>query len=579
MNFKFRLLALLLVVMICLSSCSFSIDSILQMIPGIGGGEVQDTTTTTTTTAPTTTTTTKKPEETIDFNRADSSTSKEELLTRYTLTDEEMAAAMATLDTMLDKAINGETSEEVDAIYEEFEKAFYHIAQQMTIARIIYYCDMSDEVAADRQLNTMNAFLDLQDKYNETLREMLKNSPFADVLFADWSEEEKESLLNYNSDGVKLTKEIEELQVEVDNLNEKDPDYNDKSTALYVQIVTKNNQLAKVYGYENYYDYATENVYGRDYDREELATFRQLVIDYVVPNYLRAYSQFNAYRDLSESLSKSFMNFVTGDFDSMKRNYVIQYLYSLEGSMGESMRHVFENKNCVFSDMGTSHPTAFQTYLYEDETPFCLFGSNGQTSTTIVHEIGHYYAALKNNDLESYDLLETHSQTNEFLFLNYAKDYLNSKVYSCVRGYQLVNAGYVMILATIIDEFEQAVYSLESVEGMTSADFDAIMTEICEKYGGAEWISSKLADPYAYWRNVAISNPVYYISYAVSAAVSVEIFGMTENDDVAGAYAAYTTLVEGVTEEDGFVGAVKKAGLYTPFEQEAFEIIKAVFTK
>lgn len=585
MNFKLRIVALLLLVMMMFTSCS--IDSIMQMIPGLGG-EVTTTTEKWKPKQTTTTTTVSAGDKEPAFSRKDVSTSKEELLKRFTATPEEFEAVMDLLDRWLagslpteggDPTVGSLTIEEVDAMYQEFETAFYHLAEQRTIATIIYYCDTSDEVASARYLDTQDAFLDVNDKYNTVLREIYLNSPYSAELFADWTEEEIQSLLDYDPTIMALRKEIEELQVEVDNLDDGAKDYNDKSTALYVQIVTKNNQLAKLYGYDNYYDYATENVYDRDYKAEDLVLFREYIIEYVVPQFGKVYSDFRGYSDLKEWKRKQFLNFMQQDFDELKKNYLVMYLDSLEGTMGEGMRDVFESKNCIFADMGTSHSTAFCTYLYESETPFCLFGSSGQESTTLAHEIGHYYASYVNNDLGNYDLLETHSQGNEYLFLNYIKDELDSEAYNCIRAYQLVNACYVMIMATIIDEFEQEVYALESVEGMTSADFDAIMTKVCEKYGGAEWVSDKLADPYAYWRMVAISNPVYYISYAISAVSATEIFYVAEEVGQDEAYTIYTTLVEGVTYEDGFLGALEIAGLGSPFEEETYEKINVILTK
>ena len=248
--------------------------------------------------------------------------------------------------------------------------------------------------------------------------------------------------------------------------------------------------------------------------------------------------------------------------------------------MGEGMRDVFESKNCLFSFSGNSHPTAFQTYLYEDETPFCFFGSSGQSACTVVHEIGHYYAAYTNPDIDNYDLCETHSQGNEFLFLTFCKDYLKEDVYNVARAYQLVNACYVMIMATIIDEFEQNVYALDdaTIASMTGADFDAIMTQVCAPYGGAPWVESVVSNPYSYWRLVCISSPVYYISYAVSASAAINILALAEEDyDLA--LESYTKLVEGITPEDGFLGALAKAGLTTPFEEETFINIKEVLEK
>ena len=585
MNFKLRIVALLLLVMIVFTSCSLE-----GIISGFGTGT--ETTESTKwkpkqTTATTTTTGTTTPEG-PEFSRDDVSVTKEELLARFTATPEEFAAVMDLLDRWLEGSLPVEggdpnvgllTIEELDAIYVEFETAFYHLAEQRTLATIIYYCDTSDEEASARYLDTQDAFLDVNDKYNTVLREMYLNSPYSAELFADWTEDEIQSLLDYDPTIMALRKEIEELQVEVDNLDDGAKDYTNKSTALYIQIVTKNNQLAKLYGYDNYYTYASENVYDRDYKAEDLALFRQYIIEYVLPNFGSVYTDFRNYSNLKEWKRKQFMNFMNNDFDELPENYLVMYLDSLEGTMGEGMRDVFESKNCVFPTLGTSHPTAFCTYLYESETPFCLFGSNGQGSTTLAHEIGHYYASYANNDLGNYDLLETHSQGNEYLFLNYIKDEFDSEAYDCIRAYQLVNACYVMIMATIIDEFEQEVYALESVEGMTAADFDAIMTKVCEKYGGAEWVASKLADPYSYWRSVAISNPVYYISYAISAVAATEIFYVAEEIGQAEAYEVYTTLVEGVTYEDGFIKALEKAGLGSPFDKETYEKIYITLTK
>ena len=271
--------------------------------------------------------------------------------------------------------------------------------------------------------------------------------------------------------------------------------------------------------------------------------------------------------------------FMENKFDELSKNYLVGYLYSLEGTMGDGMRHMFDNRNCVMSGKPNSHPTAFQTYLYEDETPFCLFGSSGQTTMTLVHEIGHYYAAISNNDLSNYDLLETHSQGNEYLFLNYSSGYFSPAVYDVIEGYQLAVAYIGIIMETIIDEFEQRVYTLPSVENYTSADFDAIMADVCSAYGGLSFVKNTYADPLNYWRQVCITSPVYYISYAVSSIAALELAAIAQ-EDLNAAYATYTTLVEGVTEEDGFLKALEKAGLTSPFAEETYtETLDPVFSK
>ena len=515
-----------------------------------------------------------------DFSREDSSMSLEEILAWYTYTDDEMDKAASLVDQMISASMTS-TVEEVDEIYEQFETAFYYLAQQMTTASIIYYCDMSDEEAQERHLGITDKFYDLQDKYTQACRTIYLDSPIGKELFADWSPKEIQELLDYDPAIVDIRKEVEELQVKYDNLNSEAIDFDVKAVELYVQIVTKNNEIARMCGYDNYYEYATKEVYGRDYDIEDLAVFRSNVKSNIS---VRIQGLYNKYAKYYKSLTKNeqliYDGFSSSPFDSTKTNYLLRYLNSLEGTMGESMRDVFESRNCVFSDNEKSHPTAFQTWLYADEKPFCLFGSDGQNAMTVVHEIGHYYAALQNNDLDSYDLLETHSQGNEFLFLNYCKDYLSENVYKTIAVEQVWMAYISILMSTMVDDFEQRIYEQESVEGWTVEQFDAVMEEVCTYYGsGAKWINEMLVtDAYGYWKLVAVSNPVYYVSYAISGIAALNIYATVEADKDAG-FTAYTTLVEGVTVEDGFVGALKKAGLHTPFESESYTKISELVRK
>lgn len=565
---KLKLVALFLAMVICLSSCSFSINEILVQLGVVTTTTTTVTTTTTKkkTTTTTTTTTTSKPDE-DEFVTKNNSITKSDMLARYTLTQEEVDAALAMLDEMVEISKTATSADEIDEVYDEFETAFYHIAQQMTVASIVYYCDMSDDEATERHLNTTDMFYSVQDKYMQSCRTMYLESPVADEIFADWSEEDIREMLDYDPAIVELKSEIEALQAEYNDLE--DSEFTDGSAEIYAKIVAKNNELAKLHSYDNYYDYASTNVYGRDYTREDLESFRAYVKQYIIPCYNSINQNFSRYKRLNNYKQNQFIDFLTSGFDTMKKNYVVEYLNSLEGTMGEAMRDPFESKNCVFSYSSNSHPTAFCTYLYEDETPFCLFGSSGQGSSTIVHEFGHYYASYVNNDLNNYDLCETHSQGNEFLFLKFTENMFSSDVWEPIKAYNLLNAYYTIVMATVMDEFEQRVYDLESVEGFTSEDFDAIMDDVIEDYGTALWFENNLSDVYSYWRSTVIDNPVYYISYAVSAVAAVEIFAIADEDYDA-AITAYTTLVEGVTPEDGFIGALKKAGLGTPFEEETF---------
>lgn len=514
------------------------------------------------------------------FDRDAHSVTPDELLSWYTATPEEFAAAMDLVAQMKEA---GMTNLDVfDSVYDAFETAFYHLAEQSTIANIIYYCDMSNVEAQERKLNTVEMFSDLQDAYNIACQYLLVNSPYTEQLFADWSEESKQELLNYSSDIMEIRNAVDALEVAYNDMDENTtPNYGAKVADIYKQMVILNNQLAAKFGYDNYYDYATERVYGRDYTAADLETYHTFVRDHVagkigdlVSTWRDAYGKLSSNQDLYNA-------FMNKDFDYGDENYVMLYLNSLgDTNMGVAMRDVFESENCVFADNKNSHPTAFQTWLYEADKPFCLFGSSGQESTTIIHEIGHYYAAYTNDDISDYDLCETHSQSNEFLFMNYCSDKLPKNVFRTAMLYQLVNTCGTITLASIVDQFEQRVYSLstEELEAMTVEDFDAIMNEI-KSYDEYSGVIASFIDPCEYWKLVAVSNPVYYVSYSVSAVASLNIYAMALEDPDA-AMAAYRALVETSGIEDmGYVEALGVAGVISPFDESAHRNIASLIDK
>ena len=299
MKFNLRLIALLIAMLMLLTSCESVLEPLFGLIPGL-----QTSTTETTTTTPSSSSTTKKPDSTtkkpsmpsIEFDVTDNSLSKDELLAMYTLTKEEVDAALALLDTMVETSKTASNVDEVYVLYEEFENVFYHIIQQNTVARIIYYYNMTDQESIERHLSTQEMTYSVQDKYNQSCRTMYLESPLSEEFFSDWSEEEIQSLLDYDPEIMEIKKEIDELMVQYDNLNQSDPGYNDACVEIYKQTIVKNNELARMHGYDNYYDYASVNAYGRDYAPEDLNTFRQYVAEYVVPYVPKTIVDYMSYR-------------------------------------------------------------------------------------------------------------------------------------------------------------------------------------------------------------------------------------------------------------------------------------------
>ncbi len=516
-----------------------------------------------------------EPNEKDEYRKSISRT-REEVEAMLTITDDAFTDAAAKLKAFEDIALASSDVDAIDAVYLEFEDTYYYISTQVSISSIIYYLNMSDEPAYERYNTLYEKYGDMHDSYMESCKNIYNNSPVRDELFADWTEEEIKQLLNFSPESTELTIKNEDLLNELNNIT--GAEFTDRSAEIYAELVTNNNRIAELAGYDNYYDYATKEIYLRDYGREDLEKFCASVAEYYVPRYASLYQLvYNGLNKLDNANYNLLINYMYDPFDSMKVNYLNDYIESLDGSMKEGMEHAFVNKNMIFTNAPNSHPSAFQTYLDDLDMPFCLFGSEGQSTSTIVHELGHYYASLYNSDLSSYDLAEVQSQGNEMLLLDYLKGNLPPTLYMTIKNYTMYSNITTIISCVIIDEFEREVYALDSVEGFKSADFDAIMTKVCEKYGGVEFIEENMGDMYGYWRQVATNNPVYYISYAVSLTSAMNIYAKLGEDRAAGRE-MYRIIVEDVEYEEEYLSALSKAGLPSPFDIESTDqIVKTIW--
>ena len=468
---------------------------------------------------------------------------------------------------------------EINLVLYAFENKYFEINTQFKVLTLIYYYDMSDEKYSALYLEAYSGLGEIYGEYVDACKQAYENSPLSEYLFADWSDADIASLYGYDPEIQRLRDANEALLVELNAL-EIDEEYNDKAAEIYAKLVTNNNKLAKLYGFENYYEYASVCVYGRDYSEADTEGFAELVRNYFGGNIENVYAAFEEkLGSITENGYAELLGYLFFPFDYLDTNYLDLYIRSFgESSTGNSFADMFEKGNVLFSDMENSHPSAFQTYISGEgwNKPVCFFGSQGQDTSTVVHEMGHYYAALFNSDVYSYDLAEVQSQANEMLLLVFMSDYMSEDTYNALVSYQMYNYIMQIGVCTMIDEFERAVYSLESVEGFGSEEFDAIMASVCEKYGGIELVSHYYTDMNMYWRQVATNNPVYYISYSVSMIEALNIFSLAQEDSDA-AREIYRALVEDVDYYETLLTAAQKIGLSSPFDEQTFiDIINAV---
>ncbi len=485
-------------------------------------------------------------------------------LPAYELTQEDVDEFYSLLESCEALSLGGENMQAIEAVTDLVDAQYEYLNTQCSIAMILYYANMKDQVLSQRYLDCVDIVTSANDAYIQMTRRVYQSdSPAKEALFADWTEEEIAQLLAYDSRVAELQKRKEEIEVEYEAAV-KDED----RIRLYIELVQNNNEMAQIYGYDNYYTYAYEMVYERDYSLQELEQMRQYAKTYLAGDTLAtAYNNFyDVFYALAPGKQQSVINFLFEDYDTMSSDYIGRYLSAMPASLQEHTQQMLEIDS-LFVKSTAAMSGAFTTTI--GDRSYCFFGPDYANCCTVIHEAGHYYAS-RYQDLNSIplDLAETHSQGNEWLFVQSLNGKMNRDQYKALVNYRLYNDLSMILICLMVDEFEQQVYSTD-ISGYTALDFDKLMNSICGQYCSAVDATKYLTDMGRYWRAVVVDQPVYYISYAVSSIAAIDLYNMAKTDFAAAAE-AYRKLCEEAQEELGFLGNITAAGLAGPFQEEFY---------
>ena len=493
----------------------------------------------------------------------------------YTMTDADMEKFSADLLALEQLYMQDAPIEEIEEAETALEELTAFIEDQCSIANVIYCYDITDKTASDRYLKSEEICNRVADEFMLCARRIYESdAPNRDYFFIDWTEAELKRLMHYTSRVAELEQRNAELVVAFRDLE--DPSTSEETVTIYRQFVLNNNEIASIYGYDNYYDYAYAVGYDRDYAPQMVDTMALYARKYLLPACVNALNTFQrVYENLSYVQQLKMSNLIFQNYAAGSVNYVEEYMRTLPETAQNAMNRMFTEERVVFTDNPNSLEAAFTTLVGME--PFCFFGPDYQGAGTLIHELGHFYGAVEGNFYAMpLDLAETQSQGNEWLFTAFLKEHVSEEVYECYVDYMLYEAIAGTLVQLAVDGFEKAVYSHPDVENMTAEDFEAIMVQVAETYGGIDFFAENITDLQSYWKMVVVESPVYYISYAVSGMAALNIYTIAV-EDMERATDIYCSLVEMDDYEDGFLAIISEAGLPGPFRKDVYLDIYRMF--
>lgn len=292
---------------------------------------------------------------------------------------------------------------------------------------------------------------------------------------------------------------------------------------IYKKLVQVRSEIAGEFGYDNYADYAYNEIYERDYTTEDIKKFRESVIQYIVPLYNELYGNLK---------NMPYEKFECSENEII--DIVGQYIGNISPEMEDTFNYMLKYNlfDISASDTKESEGTAYTVSLPKYKSAY-LFESPINDSvwqfTTTVHEFGHFNSIIhdpiysgnvsETSSSQNLDIAEIQSQGLEVLFMKYY-----GSIFEEYSAYEKI-ARICDMLSSIIegccyDEWQTEVYKHPD---MSLEDINRLFGEISTKYGYKYYADNSRSGSWVIVNHNFVQ-PMYYISYAVSAISALEIW-------------------------------------------------------
>lgn len=303
--------------------------------------------------------------------------------------------------------------------------------------------------------------------------------------------------------------------------------------------MTLRQEMAAQEGYDNYIDYGYE-LYGRTYNSEQVQVFCD-----AVKNIAKDTSYFSDiyYTDIG----------LDYDFDPLEPEELIallgDYAAEIDPLVSEGWEYMTENELYMLPTTDVCNTGGYTTNLPSSDTPYIYDYISGDAFFDfegLSHEFGHFlnaWLAKSPNEIiyvGDYDVAEIHSTGLEMLYAAYYDEIFADGARTATCGLLLDKLDNV-VTGCIYDEFQRRVYATEDI---TLDDVNRIYGEVCVEYGRYD----EPGEDYS-WMFVHhnFDQPLYYISYAASALVALQIWELSQTD-----YDAAVQLWRDIVHEGGY---------------------------
>lgn len=476
-------------------------------------------------------------------------------------------------------------------LYEEISSQIDWLITQSQLNSLIYYKDATNEEAQQREQELDKLANELLDRTFILLKSGI-SSPYRDVLIEEIGENGVEQLEDYQpmtdrefqlqAQDTSLVQEYNEAMLDsykvfidgeewtTERYNESPPeDYekafqvykaltqekNKAAGEIYRQLIQVRNEIAQENGYDNYAEYAYEEIYQRDFSTEDIQSVYQEVKEHMIP----LYTDISMAQGMTDIVALS--EVTAGKTGEDILDEIQPYIGAVHPELTEAYSYMRDHHLYDIEADDKKLSVAFTTDLPSYGVPFIFSSPYGYYTDykTVIHEFGHYNQIFHCVEPSLWqtsrmDVYEIHSQGLEVLFYPYAQDLFGDGG-EAFQYETVASMLYSIREGCLYDEFQNEVYANPD---MTLEEINQAFLEISQEYGyryeeGADQAYSWVEVPHTF------ESPMYYIGYATSALAALDIWmeSLENREEAVDKYMYLTTLGGSrpfckVMEEAGF---------------------------
>lgn len=515
---------------------------------------------------------------------------------------------------------SAKSGSQLKQLYEDYQKQYEIYDTAITIASIRNSIDMNDKFYEDE----MNYYYEEIPKFEQKEKKAVKallDSPyfnelkeeFGDIFVKNKENEQRLSSEETVEDSIeegKLTQEYSKVAAtctiefmgeecnfygllkhmeSTDRQERKDAfeawaklyeSISEKLDDIYSKLVTIRNRKSKKLGFESYIDMAYANRQRYDYDKNDVAKFRQQVKEIIVPACAKLREKqrerlgVDKLRFYDEALI--FPEGNAAPIGDMK--YMIEEARKMYHELSEETGEFFDfMADYELFDLETrpgKHQGGYCTYLLQYKAPFIFSNFNGTSADVevLTHEAGHAFAgytAARCQPLPEFtnttsEVAEIHSMTMEHFTYPWMERFFGDKA-DKFKYAHLSQALLIIPYMMCVDEFQHRVFENPSMSPMDRRKVWKSLEEVYmpwRDYDGNEFLTGG-----GFWmqKQHIFMYPFYYIDYALAQTCAFQLYARRKHDKKQ-AWKDYMALCQ-VGGSKGYLDILALGHLKSPFEE------------